>query len=72
MIDKKLRDILRAWLYFGYSFQMFCHEEAAPFMPSTMESTMSLPICENFVDVPPVVGIPIAVQAFSNDVSIIF
>jgi hypothetical protein len=28
MIDEKLRNILRAWLYFGYSFQMFCHEEA--------------------------------------------
>ena len=28
MIDKKLRDILRAWLYFGYSFKMFLHEEA--------------------------------------------
>jgi hypothetical protein len=28
MIDEKLRNILRAWLYFGYSFQMFRHEEA--------------------------------------------
>ena len=27
-MDEKLRSILRAWLYFGYSFQMFCHEEA--------------------------------------------
>lgn len=28
MIDKKLRDTMRAWLYFGFSFQMFCHEQA--------------------------------------------